>query len=87
MPRSKQQYSQHISNSTVKLRGQTINELMRETEEVATKRRALREMQDLLHRANEIVNEVSITVNFFNAILVTPSTHLMKQVRSFQPAT
>lgn len=32
---------------------------MRETEEVASKRRALREMQDLLHRANEIVNEVS----------------------------
>jgi dynamin 1-like protein len=35
-----------------------MNELMRETEEVASKRRAFREMRDLLHRANEIVNEV-----------------------------
>lgn len=31
---------------------------MKETEEIASKRRAFREMRDLLHRANEIVNEI-----------------------------
>lgn len=39
-------------------REQTMKELMRETEEIASKRKAFREMRDLLHRANEIVNEV-----------------------------
>jgi hypothetical protein len=86
MPQSHQKNSQHTSNIIVQHRGQTINELMRETEAVATKRRALREMQDLLHRANEIVNEVSMIVNLFDAIHVH-THHLMKQVRSFQPAT
>jgi len=43
---------------------QVMNELMKETEEVASKRRAFREMRDLLHRANEIVNEV-IVIFFF----------------------
>lgn len=38
---------------------QVMNEFMRETEEVAAKRKAFREMRNLLHRANEIVNEVS----------------------------
>lgn len=33
-------------------------ELMRETEDVASKRRAIKEMKDLLQRALEIVNEV-----------------------------
>jgi dynamin 1-like protein len=37
---------------------QTMKELMRETEDVASKRKSFREMRDLLHRANEIVNEV-----------------------------
>jgi hypothetical protein len=37
-------------------------EAMRETEEVASKRRAFREMAELLHRASEIVNEVSCHV-------------------------
>lgn len=41
-------------------REQVMNELMKETEEVASKRRAFREMRDLLHRANEIVNEVTM---------------------------
>lgn len=35
-----------------------MKELMRETEDIASKRKAFREMRDLLHRANEIVNEV-----------------------------
>lgn len=35
-----------------------MRELMRETDEIASKRKAFREMRDLLHRANEIVNEV-----------------------------
>ncbi len=35
-----------------------MNELMKETDEIASKRRAFKEMRDLLHRANEIVNEV-----------------------------
>lgn len=39
-------------------REQVMKDLMRETEEVASKRKAFREMRDLLHRASEIVNEV-----------------------------
>lgn len=37
---------------------QTMRELMRETDEVASKRKAFREMRDLLHRANEVLIEV-----------------------------
>jgi hypothetical protein len=35
-----------------------VNECMKETEEIASKRRAFRDMRELLNRANEIVNEV-----------------------------
>ncbi len=35
-----------------------MTESMRETDEVASKRRAFSEMRDLLHRASEILNEV-----------------------------
>ena len=35
-----------------------MNDLMRETEDVATRRKACREMKDLLRRGLEIVNEV-----------------------------
>eukprot|EP01031_Cornospumella_fuschlensis_P029967 gene29967-36193_t len=37
---------------------QIMSQYMKETEEIASKRRAFREMRDLLHRANEIVNEI-----------------------------
>jgi hypothetical protein len=39
-------------------REDTMVNLMRENVEVAAKRRSLREMRDLLQRANEIVTEV-----------------------------
>lgn len=35
-----------------------MTELMKETEEMASKRKACMEMRDLLHKANEILNEV-----------------------------
>ncbi len=35
-----------------------MRELIRETDEVASKRKAFREMRDLLHRANEVLIEV-----------------------------
>ena len=36
-----------------------INELMKETDDIASRRKACKEMKDLLQRALEIVNEVS----------------------------
>ena len=39
-------------------------ELMRETEDIASKRKAYREMRDLLRSALEIVNEVRLCVMY-----------------------
>ncbi len=43
-----------------------MSEAMKETEDVASKRRAFREMRELLHRASEIVNEVNAKFLHFN---------------------
>jgi hypothetical protein len=40
-------------------RDQVFNELMRETEDIASQRKVLRETHDLLMKATEILNEVS----------------------------
>jgi hypothetical protein len=38
-----------------------MTELMKETEDIASQRRALKEMHELLFKASEIVNEVRMT--------------------------
>jgi hypothetical protein len=43
-------------------REQVMADLMRETEDVASKRRAFREMRELLRSALDIVNEVRIVL-------------------------
>ena len=47
-----------IPHSLSHCREQVMADLMRETEDVASKRRAFREMRDLLRSALDIVNEV-----------------------------
>jgi 5-formyltetrahydrofolate cyclo-ligase len=47
---------------TVFYREQVMADLMRETEDVASKRRAFREMRELLRSALDIVNEVRIVL-------------------------
>ncbi len=53
-------FKNNLQNSLVSeiYKEQYMNELMKEDEENAVKRRAYTEMRDLLHRAIEIVNEV-----------------------------
>lgn len=55
-----QQFKDSLQNHLVVelYKDQVMNDYMKETEEVASKRKAFGEMRDLLHRANEIVNEV-----------------------------
>eukprot|EP01039_Chlorochromonas_danica_P010603 gene10603-11749_t len=55
-----QEFMENLQNHLVSslYREDVMNELMRETEDVMSKRKALKEMQELLNRANEIVNEV-----------------------------
>lgn len=50
-------------------REQVMGELMKETDEVASKRRAFSEMRDLLHRASEILNEVSLQMTHHQQLL------------------
>ena len=44
--------------------------LMKETEEIAAQRKQLREMHDLLHKANEILNEVLINSSIYSSSLL-----------------
>jgi hypothetical protein len=47
-------------------------ELMKETEDVASKRKAYREMRDLLRSALEIVNEVSVSACVYVSCMREP---------------
>lgn len=51
-------YNETLINSFLIDREQVMADAMKETEDVASKRRQFREMRELLHRASEIVNEV-----------------------------
>ena len=45
-------------------REEVMTDLMKETEDVASRRRAYKEMRDLLHKATDIVNEVRTSYRF-----------------------
>ncbi len=51
-------YHSRMSSSCVNGRESILTELMRETDDVATRRKSCLEMRDLLARALDIVNEV-----------------------------
>ena len=53
-------FQENLQNELVSqlYKGNYVNELMRETDDIAIKRKTCKEMKELLGRALEIVNEV-----------------------------
>jgi hypothetical protein len=58
-----------------------MTELMKETEDIASQRRALKEMHELLFKASEIVNEVRMVFYAFFSLLLTMVFHFFYDYR------